>query len=48
MIKKYKLKVQYKYDRFTPVGSRECKMTGFGIINGEPVGSGWLIRDIDD
>jgi len=37
-------RAQYKYGMLGPVGSCECEMAGFETLNGEPAGSGWLIK----
>lgn len=40
----YSYTAGYNYGMFGPVGSCECKSNGFKTLNGEPAGSGWLIK----
>lgn len=40
----YQYIAYFNYGMFGPVGPCQCGATGFQMLNGEPAGSGWLIK----
>lgn len=44
VLSNYSYTARYNYGMFGPVGNCECRSNGFETLNGEQVGSGYLIK----